>query len=181
MLRKESSVPIGCNISSSPRLIDVLLSLDVHVVQKVMWAGIHRDWRGCRTLSNNQKLCLECFNSRATGTLYRRTQGSSLTGSESSCANQRARCFTGSEKLAWQSKHFRTTLFAGSLGVCASSEGLGRIRCKGFAQAPCPVSRPTGRVHIIGHQSRLHRTSIQSTRISELDGVQSGVKESVRH
>ena len=181
MLRKESSVPIGCNISSSPRLIDVLLSLDVHVVQKVMWAGIHRDWRGCRTLSNNQKLCLECFNSRATGTLYRRTQGSSLTGSESSCANQRARCFTGSEKLAWQSKHFRTTLFAGSLGFAFRQNGLGRIRCKGFAQAPCPVSRPTGRVHIIGHQSRLHRTSIQSTRISELDGVQSGVKESVRH
>ena len=26
------------------------------------------------------KLCLECFNSRETGTLYRRTQGSSLTG-----------------------------------------------------------------------------------------------------
>ena len=66
-------------------------------------------------------------------------------------------------------------------GVCASSEGLGRIRCKGFAQAPCPVSRPTGRVHIIGHQSRLHRKSIQATGISELDGVQSGVKESVRH
>ena len=57
---------------------------------------------------------------------------------------------------------------------------LHRPRCKGFAQAPCPVSRPTGRVHIIGHQSRLHRKSIQSTRISELDGVQSGVKESVR-
>ena len=49
---------------------------------------------------------------------------------------------------------------------------LHRPRCKGFAQAPCPVSRPTGRVHIIGHQSRLHRKSIQSTRISELDGVQ---------
>ena len=39
MLRKEALVVIGCNISSSPRLIDVLLSLDVHVVQKVMWAG----------------------------------------------------------------------------------------------------------------------------------------------
>ena len=57
---------------------------------------------------------------------------------------------------------------------------LHRPRCKGFAQAPCPVSRPTGRVHIIGHQSRLHRKSIQSTRISELDCVQSGVKESVK-
>ena len=33
----------------------MLLSLDVHVVQKVMWAGIHRDWRACRTLSNNRK------------------------------------------------------------------------------------------------------------------------------
>ena len=54
MLRKEPSVPISCNISSSPRLIDVtsmLLSLDVHIVQKVMWAGIHRDWRACRTPS----------------------------------------------------------------------------------------------------------------------------------
>ena len=51
---------------------------------------------------------------------------------------------------------------------------LHRSCCKGFAQAPCPVSRPTGRVHIIGHQSRLHRKSIQAT-------VQSGVKESVRH
>ena len=39
MLRKEALVVIGFNISSSPRLIDVLLSLDVHVVQKVMWAG----------------------------------------------------------------------------------------------------------------------------------------------
>ena len=93
MLRKEALVAIGCNISSSPRLIDVLLSLDVHVVQKVMWAGIHSDCRACRTLSNNRKLCLECFNSRSTGTLYRRTQGSSLTGLESSWANQRARCF----------------------------------------------------------------------------------------
>ena len=43
MLRKEALVAIGCNISS-PRFIDVLLSLDVHVVQKVMWAGIHNDW-----------------------------------------------------------------------------------------------------------------------------------------
>ena len=33
----------------------MLLSLDVHVVQKVLWAGIHRDWRACRTLSNNRK------------------------------------------------------------------------------------------------------------------------------
>ena len=40
MLRKEALVVIGFNISSSPRLIDVLLSLDVHVVQKVMWAGL---------------------------------------------------------------------------------------------------------------------------------------------
>ena len=31
----------------------MLLSLDVHVVQKVMWAGIHSDWRACRTPSNN--------------------------------------------------------------------------------------------------------------------------------
>ena len=29
-------------------------------------------------------------------------------------------------------------------------DSLHRPRCKGFAQAPCPVSRPTGRVHIIG-------------------------------
>ena len=33
----------------------ILLSLDVHVVQKVMCAGTHRDWRACRTLSNNRK------------------------------------------------------------------------------------------------------------------------------
>ena len=33
----------------------MLLSLDVHVAHKVMWAGIHRDWRACRTLSNNRK------------------------------------------------------------------------------------------------------------------------------
>ena len=33
----------------------MLLSLDVHVVHKVMWAGIHRDWRACRMLSNNRK------------------------------------------------------------------------------------------------------------------------------
>ena len=33
----------------------MLLSLDVRVVQKVLWAGIHRDWRACRTLSNNRK------------------------------------------------------------------------------------------------------------------------------
>ena len=33
------------------------------------------------------------LHSRATGTLYRRTQGSSVTGLESSWANQRARCF----------------------------------------------------------------------------------------
>ena len=55
MLSKEALVAIGCNISS-PRLTDVtsmLLSLDVHVVHKVMWAGIHRDWRVCRMLSNN--------------------------------------------------------------------------------------------------------------------------------
>ena len=33
----------------------MLLSLDVHVVHKLMWAGIHRDWRACRMLSNNRK------------------------------------------------------------------------------------------------------------------------------
>ena len=33
----------------------MLLSLDVHVVQKVMWAGIHNDWRACRTPSNNRE------------------------------------------------------------------------------------------------------------------------------
>ena len=55
MLRKEALVVIGFNISSSPRLIDVLLSLDVHVVHKVMWAGIHRDSRACRTLSIKRK------------------------------------------------------------------------------------------------------------------------------
>jgi len=55
MLRKEALVVIGFNISSSPRLIDVLLSLDVHVVQKVMWAGIHRDWRACRTLQTTAR------------------------------------------------------------------------------------------------------------------------------
>ena len=77
----------------------------------------HRDWRACRTLSNNRKkagrlmlrnwfrqarlgnignignCAWSASNSRATGTLYRRTQGSSLTGLESSWANQRARCF----------------------------------------------------------------------------------------
>ena len=42
------------------------------------------------------------FNSRATGTLYRRTQGSSLTGLESSWANQRARCLP--EVRNWHGK-----------------------------------------------------------------------------
>ena len=42
MLGKESPVVTSCNISSLPRLI-YLLSLDVHVVQKVMWAGIRRE------------------------------------------------------------------------------------------------------------------------------------------
>ena len=131
------------------------------------------------------KLCLECFNSRATGTLYKRTQGSSLTGLESSWANQRARCFLP-EVRNW---HGKASIFGQpySQGVWGlrfvkrtREDQLHRPRCKGFAQAPCPVSRPTGRVHIIGHQSRLHRKSIQSTRISELDCVQSGVKESVK-
>ena len=51
---EEALVAISCNISLHHDS-SMLLSLDVHVVQKVMWAGIHSDWRACRTPSNNRE------------------------------------------------------------------------------------------------------------------------------
>ena len=135
MLRKEALVAISCNISSSPRLIDVAF-LGCACCAKVMWAGIHSDWRACRTLSNNRKLCLECFNSRSTGTLYRRTQGSSLTGLESSWANQRARCFTWSQKLAWQRKLLRET------DAMLSESQLAMLRKEALVAIGCNISSP---------------------------------------
>ena len=99
----------------------MLLSLDVHVVQKVMWAGIHNDWRACRTPSNNRenagrlmlgileigssKLDLETLETLETvpGVLQQpcnwhflqgeRRDRASLAGLRGSWANQRALCF----------------------------------------------------------------------------------------
>ena len=80
------------------------------------------------------KSCRECFNSRATGTLYRRTQGSSVTGLESSWANQRARCFTWSQKLAWQRKLLRET------DAILSESQLAMLRKEALVAISCNIS-----------------------------------------